>query len=446
MGLPVADADKTDDLAPPTRLSGIYPWVVFVLTFALMLSDYMSRQVVSAVFPILKSEWDLSDANLGSLTGVVALMVGMLTFPLSVAADRWGRVRMLVASAALWSVATLFCAFAGSYSQLLVGRFFVGVGEAAYGSIGAAVVVGLFAPHLRASLTGAFMSGGMFGSVAGVALGGVIAVNFGWRWAFGAMAIIGLVLVVAFRSCVSERRLALYQHPDDGVQTPSDAGDVRVPLSSLFKGTSVISAYIGSGLQMFVGGALMTWLPSYVNRYYDLPPDKAALMASAFVLMIGVGMIGCGMISDRVSRVDHSNRWTASIAFCLASAVLLLAAFSFEPGALQLILLGCGAFFAAGIAGPAGAMVANLTHASVRASAFGTVTLANSLIGLAPGPVVAGALADRVGLNGALQIVPIASVFAAIALIIGKRYYAAGLKRLTALTQNSIDDQKVSTR
>lgn len=446
MGLTVADHDKTVNLAPPNRLSGIYPWVVFVLTFSLMLSDYMSRQVVSAVFPILKSEWDLSDAHLGSLTGVVALMVGMLTFPLSVAADRWGRVRMLVASAALWSVATLFCAFADSYGQMLVGRFFVGVGEAAYGSIGAAVVVGLFAPRMRASLTGAFMSGGMFGSVAGVALGGVIAVNFGWRWAFGAMAIIGLVLVVAFRSCVTERRLALHQHPDDGIQTPDDAGDVRVPLSSLFKGASVISAYAGSGLQMFVGGALMTWLPSYINRYYDLSPDKAALMASAFVLMIGIGMIGCGMISDRVSRIDHSKRWTASITFCLASAVLLFAAFSFEPGALQLILLACGAFFAAGIAGPAGAMVANLTHASVRASAFGTVTLANSLIGLAPGPVVAGALADHVGLNGALQIVPLASVFAAIALIIGKRYYAAGLERLSALTQNSNNEHAASTR
>ncbi|MFF0457534.1 MFS transporter [Nocardia africana] len=434
MGLPVADAGNADDLAPPiTTASGVYPWVVFVLTFALLLSDYMSRQVVSAVLPILKSQWDVSDAHLGSLTGVVALMVGVLTFPLSVAADRWGRVRLLVASAALWSIATLFCAFAGSYTQMLIGRFFVGIGEAAYGSIGAAVVVGLFAPQLRASLTGAFMSGGMFGSVAGVALGGVIAVHFGWRWAFGTMAVIGLVLVVAFRSSVNEHRIAAHKYPDDE-RVPGTSADIRVPLSSLFKGVSVLSVYVGSGLQMFVGGALMTWLPSYINRYYSLAADQAALLASAFVLMIGVGMVGCGMITDKVSRLDDSKKWTSSISFCLASAGLLLTAFSLSPGAMQLILLGSGAFFAAGIAGPAGAMAANLTHSSVRASAFGTVTLANSLLGLAPGPVIAGALADNLGLAAALRIVPLASVFAAIALIIGKRYYAAGLSRLRALS------------
>ena len=444
MGLSVADDDKTVDLARPSRSSGLYPWVVFSLIFALMLSDYMSRQVVSAVFPILKAEWDLSDAHLGSLTGIVALMVGVLIFPLSVAADRWGRVRMLVASAALWSAATLFCAFADSYGEMLVGRFFVGVGEAAYGSIGAAVIVGLFAPERRASLTGAFMSGAMFGSVVGVSLGGVIAVNFGWRWAFGAMAIIGFVLVVAFRTLVNESRIALYRHPDD-VQTPSAADGRRAPLSSLFKGVAVISTYLGSGLQLFVAGALLTWLPSYVNRYYDLAPDRAALLAAVFVLLIGIGMVGCGMISDSVSRLDHSKRWTSSIGFCLASAVLLFTAFSLEPGTLQLIFLGGGAFFAGGVSGPAGALVANLTHASIRASAIGTVTLANSLIGLAPAPVVVGALADRVGLNGALHVVPVASVLAALALVIGNRYYAAGLKNLSELTQNSTNDRSATT-
>ena len=56
-------------------------------------SDYMSRQVLSAVFPILKSEWTLTDSQLATLSGIVALMVGLLTFPLSMVADRWGRVR-----------------------------------------------------------------------------------------------------------------------------------------------------------------------------------------------------------------------------------------------------------------------------------------------------------------------------------------------------------------
>ena len=70
----------------------VYAWVVFALTVGLLLSDYMSRQVLNAVFPLLKTTWNLSDTQLGSLSSVVALMVGVLTFPLSVLADRWGRV------------------------------------------------------------------------------------------------------------------------------------------------------------------------------------------------------------------------------------------------------------------------------------------------------------------------------------------------------------------
>lgn len=118
-----------------------YAWVVFALTFGLLISDYMSRQVLNAVFPLLKSEWALSDSQLGLLSGIVALMVGLLTFPLSLLADRFGRVRSLVLMAVLWSLATLGCALAENYSQMFIARFLVGVGEAAYGSVGIAVVV-----------------------------------------------------------------------------------------------------------------------------------------------------------------------------------------------------------------------------------------------------------------------------------------------------------------
>src|SRR3546814_18450455 len=90
-------------------------------------------------------------------------MVGLLTFPLSLLADRWGRVKSLILMAVLWSVATLLCAIAQTYEQMLGARFLVGVGEAAYGSVGIAVVLSVFAPRVHAALAVAFMAGGSFG-------------------------------------------------------------------------------------------------------------------------------------------------------------------------------------------------------------------------------------------------------------------------------------------
>ncbi len=75
-------------------------------------------------------------------------------------------------------------------------------------------------------------------------------------------------------------------------------------------------------------------------------------------------------------------------------------------------------------------MVANLTPASIRATAFGTLTLANNLLGLAAGPLVVGALADQVGLVDAMKFVPLVSVLAIVALLIGRRAYPSSLRRI----------------
>nr|WP_265468701.1 MFS transporter [Arenimonas daejeonensis] len=108
---------------PGARIPRRYAWVVFALSFGLLLSDYMSRQVLNAVFPLLKAEWALTDARLGLLSGIVALMVGLLTFPLSLLADRFGRVKSLAIMAAVWSLATLACGLAQDYPQMLAARF-----------------------------------------------------------------------------------------------------------------------------------------------------------------------------------------------------------------------------------------------------------------------------------------------------------------------------------
>ena len=170
--------------ATPVRSVPAYAWLVFALTFGLLISDYMARQVLNAVFPLLKGEWNLSDGQLGLLSGAVAVMVGLLTFPLSLLADRWGRAKSLALMAMLWSLATLGCGLAENYQHMFIARFLVGVGEAAYGSVGIALVLSVFPASMRATLTGAFMAGGMFGSVLGMALGGVLAEHLGWRWSF----------------------------------------------------------------------------------------------------------------------------------------------------------------------------------------------------------------------------------------------------------------------
>lgn len=385
--------------------AGARGWLVFAVSLALLLSDYMSRQVLAAVFPVLKADWALADGQLGALSGVVALMVGILTFPLSLLADRIGRVRSVVAMAAVWSLATLGCGLAASFEQMLVARFFVGVGEAAYGSVGLAVVFTYFPRSLRATITGAFMAGGLVGSFLGMASGGVLAAQFGWRWAFAAMAVVGLVLAAVYPAIVRER------------QAPAAPGglSLRGVLSDVFPSRAVVLAYVGSGLQLFVMGALSAWLPSYFNRAYELAAGRAAVVGATFLLLGGLGMVVCGAVADRAGRKQPHRRADLAAFYGLAAFGLLTPAFALTPGPAQMACLGAGLFFAAGASGPAGALVADRVRPERHGAALATLTLANNLIGLAPGAAVTGLLADQLGLTSALALVPAAGLAAAIA-------------------------------
>lgn len=421
-----------------------YAWLVFALTFGLLISDYMSRQVLNAVFPLIKSEWVLSDSQLGLLSGIVALMVGLLTLPLSILADRFGRIRSLTLMAVLWSLATLGCALAENYQHMLIARFMVGVGEAAYGSVGIAVVVAVFPREMRATLASAFMAGGIFGSFLGMALGGVMAEHFGWRWAFGGMALFGLILAFLYPIVVKEKKIIAPNLTDSVDQKPVHKSQ---PLKTIYSSRSVVATYIGSGLQLFVGGSVIVWLPSYLNRYYGMSTDKAGITAAVIVLFSAVGTILCGMLCDRLGRDRPDRKVSLAIAYCLGGCVLLSIAFALSAGPIQLLLIGIGMFIAIGTNGPTSAMVANLTHHSVHSTAFATLTLANNLLGLALGPLVIGKISDVIGLHHAFQLIPLISILAAAVLFYAKRHYHRDMERLNGQivwqpnSEQSVDDR-----
>lgn len=404
-----------------------YAWAVFALTFGLLISDYMSRQVLNAVFPILKGEWALSDGQLGLLSGIVALMVGTLTIPLSLLADRFGRVKSLALMALLWSLATLGCALAENYEEMLIARFMVGVGEAAYGSVGIAVVVSVFPKNMRATLASAFMAGAMFGSVLGISLGGAIAVKLGWRWSFASMALFGLVLAAIYPIVVKEARIAPQRLATAGSKLK---GTVKRPLRTLYGTRSVIAAYVASGLQTFVAGSMIVWMPSYFNRYYGMGEGKAGVVAGVMVLCCGGGAIMCGMLSDRLSRQSPLRKIELSIAFCLGSCLLMSLALIQSVGPLQLALIGMAMLFVTGTNGPTIATIANLTHYKVHGTAFAALTLVNNMLGLAPGPFVTGRVSDHIGLHGAFQLIPLMSIAAAAVFFYIRCHYLEDIARV----------------
>jgi predicted MFS family arabinose efflux permease len=397
-----------------------HAWYVFFLCFALMLLDYMARQVVVSMFPVFKEQWSLSDARLGALVSIVSLAVGVLSVPLAVVADRYSRVKAIAVMAVVWSLATAAGAFARTYEQLLVARFFVGAGEAAYGAAAASLIASVFPIHRRSAAIGSFMSASLFGSVLGVITGGAVGARFGWQAGFWVVGLPGIVLAGLFLF------LRDYETVDLSV-TGRDGGKRSVTFmegaAEMFRSRSILIAYAANGLLVFVAGTMIAWLPSFFNRAWRLATPAASVRAAGVILAAGVGSALCGFIVDRLSRGGPRALFIGPAAIAGCVALLLSIAFRLPPGPLQYALLLVGSVGLAGTQGPMSTVIASLVHPGLRATAFATLAVVQNVLGLAAGGLLTGWLSDRLGLAGALAVVPLAALAAAVLFAVGARGY-----------------------
>jgi len=274
-------------------------WFAFAMTFALMLFDYIDRQVIVSLFPHLKAAWGLSDMQLGGLVSIISIVVAVGGLPVALLADRYGRVKSIVVMAAVWSLATISCMFTRNYSQFFLARAIVGVGETGYGSVGGALIASLFPKRLRATLLGAFLAAASIGSVLGVMIGGTIAARWGWEAAFGVVGIPGLILALLY--------LLVPDYKTVDIASPAAQGShlakrfVRQAVASLVGSPTMWWTCVGAACQLVVVSTIWAWLPSYFNRYHGAAPDKAAMLAAVIVLCGAAGSFLWGVAADAVA-------------------------------------------------------------------------------------------------------------------------------------------------
>ena len=179
-------------------LSKGHSYYIFSLLFLLYMFDYIDRLVVVSLFPYLQKDWGLTDTQCGLLVSAVYWSIVLFSFPVSIIIDRWSRKKSIGIMALLWSLATAACAFAKTFPHLFIARSAIGIGEAGYAPGGTAMISALFPEKKRAMLVGLWNISIPLGSALGVALGGYIAVNYGWRHAFGLVALPGLIIALLF--------------------------------------------------------------------------------------------------------------------------------------------------------------------------------------------------------------------------------------------------------
>lgn len=386
-----------------------YGRYALTLLFAVNLLNYIDRQVLFAVFPLIKEELQLSDTALG-LLGSAFMMSYMFSAPiLGWLGDRWRRVRLAGLGLFLWSIATATTGLAGKYSSLLLSRTTVGIGEASFGTVSPGLVSDFFSKERRGRVLSFFYLAIPVGSALGYIIGGTVGQAFGWHAVFFAAAVPGLVLVLPLLFLREPARGGT-----DAVQSQSNTNRLKDYLS-LFKNRSFVVNTLSMSAMTFALGGLAQWMPSFLHRVHSQSIATGNTLFGGITVLAGItGTLTGGWLGDSLQKKSNKGYLLISgFGFLIGTPI---AAYALSTSSLTACLVASffAEFFLFLNTGPLNTVIINVTKPAVRAMAFAVNIFCIHALGDAISPTILGKLSDLWGLRNSLLITPVMILLAAI--------------------------------
>jgi len=203
--------------------------IVMILTL-IMFTTTMDFMVLMPLGPKLMSLFSISPQQFSFLVSIYSFTAGICGFLGSLIFDRIDRKYALLGAYVGFLIGTVFCAFATSYSVLLLARAVSGAFGGLLSGISYAVVGDLFSIHERGLATGKLMASYSLASILGVPTGLFLANHFGWHWTFGSIVILGsiaMLLAVQFMPNIRSHLRTHYSKPR--LNTDSHGGEQLLP-------------------------------------------------------------------------------------------------------------------------------------------------------------------------------------------------------------------------
>lgn len=411
---------------------------LLVLAFV-NLVDQIDTSVLRGVLPFLKDEWALSDFQLGALGFAFVFVHSIAAIPAGYIADRYRRTRAIGYTLLSWSAISALAAASVNYANLFVARALLGVGQAVDDPSSTSLLADYYPAHQRGRIFSVQQVATFVGLGAGVALGGFVAEQLGWRWAFLLVGAPGSVIAfLVFRLREPHRG------ESDGIApglTPAAerfrGGTVSLrtflanarrdlwrEMRIIFGIPTVRYILVGVATLLFTVTGIGFWLAVYHQRYSDMSVTESTTVTAA--IFVGGGLLGTfagGWVADRVYGRGPASRITAVGAAILVSLALFLVSFSVPVGPrilLQLIGVAAGASAAPGIR----ASLMDVVPAASRGVTVSAFALTSAVFGQALAPPFLGLISDWTSLLAAFYIVSPPVVIGALILMRARRTLA----------------------
>ena len=412
---------------------------LFMLTLVYAF-NFVDRQILVILQEPIKNDMGLSDTQLGLLSGFsFALVYITAGIPIAYWADRTNRRNIITASLAVWSGMTALSGLAQNYSQLLLARIGVGIGEAGGSPPAHSMISDYYPPERRATAMAIYTTGLHLGILMGFIVGGLISEFFGWRIAFFSVGIPGVLLAVVFYFTVKEPPRGQWDESVNMAHKPS-LGETLKHLSSV---RSFWYLALAAGATSFAGYGNGNFAPSFLIRNHGFSVGEVGVVLAIFGG--GGGMIGTflgGYLTDRLGVRDR--RWyvwlpalAGIIALPMGFPYLLLDNTTVVIGLMFFVTLFLNTYM-----GPVVATCHALVPSSMRAMASAILFFVLNMIWLGLGPLTVGVLSDLYmphfgndGLRYAMLTVGLLSSIGIVLFYLAGRHLEADVKKAQAVGQ-----------
>ncbi len=357
--------------------------------------SYMDRQILAILLERIKTDLVLTDTQLGLLSGLVfAIFYATLGIPVARLADRTSRRNIIAVSLTIWSAMTAMCGLAQNFTQLMLFRIGVGIGEAGSSPPSHSIIADLYPPEKRAGAMAVYSLGVVLGAGFGTLIGGVVAHSYGWRVAMMTVGLPGIALAVLVRLFMVEPRRGL---SDAGpVAAPAPMPSVAQGFASMWASAPARHLVVGVTLTSMIGYALTGWGPSFMQRSLGISMlDVSRYIALPGALFGAISALAGGKIADVLAKRHglHVQSWVVlvmkglSLPFALAFYLIDVPAIAIGSYFIYLI-------FANSYLGPSFALIQHLAPLKTRAMWAAITLLVINLVGLGLGPTMVGWLSD----------------------------------------------------
>jgi len=388
------------------------------------LFNYMDRQVLAALVEPIQKDLHATNEQMG-WTATAFLASYMILSPIfGYLADRFSRWLLVAVGVALWSLASGATGLATTFFALIMTRCFVGVGEAAYGPVAPTLLSDLYPVQNRGRTLAFFYMAIPVGSALGYVLGGWAGDLVGWHKTFFLLVPPGMLLA-AWSLFMKEPQRGLSDHAP--ARRPSAHEYLQLATNR-----SYVLDTLGFSAMTFALGGIGMWMPKFINQQHTAGSLKHIDETFGGIVVLAglLATFAGGWLGDKFrDRFPGSYFLVCGFGMIVGFPMVLLMLFTPFPLAWVWVFLAC--FFLFLNTGPANTILANVTHPSIRASAFAINILIIHTFGDAISPVVIGAIADRWSLRTGFMVVSIAMLVGGLIWLMGARYLEEDTKRIS---------------